>query len=374
METWSINLLSIFVLSIILSGIIIPKILLIAFRKKLFDIPDARKIHTAVVPRLGGLAFSPVVIFSLSFIMGINISLGVITDFYFNIEILLELLFELCGLLLLYIIGMADDLIGIRYSAKFFVQIICGLLLVNAGLCINNFHGLFGVTEVPYLFGYLITILVIIFFTNAINLIDGVDGLASGLSISVLLFYIFAFINQENYLYAAVACGMLGVLIPFYYYNVFGNVNRGKKIFMGDTGSLTLGFTLSFLSIKLLSYYQNTELNDCYNPFVLAFVPLFIPCMDVIRVFFRRIRHHKSPFLPDKTHIHHKLMALGLSSRVTMVTIVGVSILLTTLNIYLSKYIDINILLIVNIMLWILINIYMTRVIRKRHVDCDFNK
>lgn len=368
-----INILSVFILSAFLAGIIIPKILLISFRKKLFDTPDERKIHHLPIPRLGGLAFTPVILFTIAFILGLNLILKENGDILHMNEIATELIFEFCALLLLYIIGMADDLIGVKYSAKFVVQILCGILLVTGGVYINNLHGLFGIYELPLWVGYMLSILVIVFFTNAINLIDGVDGLASGLSIATSIFYTITFIFLDSYLYAAIAAAVLGVLVPFYYYNVFGNAERGKKIFMGDTGSLTLGFSLSFLSIKLLSC-ANYEVINHPNPFILAFAPMLVPCLDVLRVFFRRIRHHKSPFLPDRTHIHHKLMALGLSTRKTMVTIVGIAILLSSINIYLSLFINITLLLIGNILLWIYINLLMTRQIKKCNINCDFNK
>lgn len=371
MKMWILDLVLVFFLSSFMAGIIIPKILLIAFRKKLFDVPNERKIHTAAVPRLGGLAFSPVMIFSLSFVIGLNAVMGNIQAI--NLELTGEMTLGLCGLLLLYIVGMADDLIGVRYSAKFVIQILCSIMLVVGGITLNNLNGLLGIYELPYAVSCFLTILVVVFFTNAINLIDGVDGLASGLSIAASLFYTFIFINSGNYIYAAISSATLGVLIPFYYYNVFGNANKGKKIFMGDTGSLTLGYTLSFLSLKISSGLEYSQIQE-FNPFVLAFTPLLIPCLDVLRVFFRRVRHHKSPFLPDRTHIHHKLIALGLSPRVTMVTVVSISILLTGLNIIISKYININILLILNICAWILINIWMTKLIKKRNIDCDFNK
>lgn len=342
----------------------IPKILLISFRKKLFDVHDERKIHKGAVPRLGGLAFSPVIFFSLVLVLAVNIIIGrgeLIDHLHENI---IEMAFEFCALMMLYVVGIADDLIGVRYSAKFFVQIMCGILLVIGGIYIDNFYGLFGIYELPTTVGYLLTIVVIVFFTNAINLIDGVDGLASGLGIAASFVYAFSFVVIGYYLYAAMALATLGVLLPFYYYNVFGNVDKGKKIFMGDTGSLTLGFILSFLSIKLL-YILHAEEN-LPNPFVLAFAPMMIPCFDVLRVFCSRIHKHKSPFLPDRTHIHHKLMDIGLSTRRTMVTVLAASVLLTVVNIELSKYINVNIIFFANAIGWIVLNIWLTKLIHKK--------
>lgn len=372
MNVWIINVLCVFVLSMILAGFIIPKILVISYRKKLFDDVDGRKIHKGAIPRLGGLAFSPVVFFSIALILGINIACktnGIVTHLS---EVTGELIFESCGLLMLYLIGMADDLIGVRYSVKFAVQILCGILLVSGGVWIDDLHGLLGIHALPEAAGYALTILIVVFFTNAVNLIDGLDGLASGLSIAALAVYGVSFMISGWHIYSAIAIAFMGVLLPFYYFNVFGNAAREKKIFMGDTGSLTLGFALSFLSIRLLSC-AGADVAGPPNPFVLAFAPMLIPCLDVVRVFFRRIRHHKSPFLPDRTHIHHKLMAIGFSSHVAMLAIVGASMLLTAVNVGLSKYIDINILVIANLCLWILLNRRMSQCIQRRHPDSPFN-
>ncbi len=369
-----INLAVILLLSELLAGVMIPQVLLIAFRKKLFDEPDERKIHKSAVPRLGGLVFTPVILFTVVIVLGFNIVLGTpVTLLHMTDDVTLEMMFEFCGLILLYIVGMADDLIGVKYMAKFIVQIFCGMLLVMGGLCVDNLYGLFGIYDLPVWLSYALTVLVVVFFTNAVNLIDGVDGLASGLSIGATLFYGCIFVALGNLMYAATAIATLGVVIPFYYYNVFGNPERGRKIFMGDTGSLTLGFILTFLSIRLLNGIDNQD-PQLPNTFVLAFAPMMIPCFDVVRVFFRRIRHHKSPFLPDRTHIHHKLMALGMSSKVTMVVIVCTAIVCTLLNVWLSVWININILVAVNVIIWIAANVTMSHVIAKRKTDCDFNR
>lgn len=373
MQTTVINLTIVFFLSMFLAGFMIPKILLISFRKQLFDTHDERKIHQGTVPRLGGIAFTPVIYFTIVLVVAMNFVLGNGANIQHLQEDAIEMALECCALIMLYVVGIADDLIGVRYAPKFVVQILCGILLVTSGIYIDNFYGMFGIYELPTVVGYLLTILVIVFFTNAINLIDGVDGLASGLSIGSTLIYAICFIALGDYLYAGMAVATLGVLVPFYYYNVFGNAEKQKKIFMGDTGSLTLGFILSFLSIKLL-YAMGSDIHPMHNPFVLAFAPMLVPCFDVLRVFFRRIRHHHSPFLPDRTHIHHKLMALGLSTRRTMVIVVTFAIVLTAINIYISRFIDVNIIFFVNVAGWVLSNMWMTKEIHRRKVVCDFNK
>lgn len=372
METWIIDILAVFVTSVFLATFIIPKILLISFRKRLFDDHDERKIHEGTVPRLGGLAFNPIIFFSVILIFGINIQIN--SDVFLTRiqQSAAEMSFEFCALFLLYVVGIADDLIGVKYRAKFVVQILCGILLISGGLWIDNLYGLLGIEELPEFVGYPLTILVVVFFINAINLIDGVDGLASGLCIAASFLYGCSFIYLGHLIYAAMAFATLGVLLPFFYFNVFGKADHRKKIFMGDTGSLTLGFILCIYSIKLL-FSISHEVKTYPNPFILAFAPMMVPCFDVIRVFFRRIRNHKSPFLPDRTHIHHKLLDLGLSSRLTMVIIVGLSIALTIMNVVLSEFININLLVLGNIAAWTLLNIWISQIIRRRKAAASRN-
>ena len=338
------NMAIAFLTSVFFAGIIIPQILLIAFRKKLFDVPDARKIHTSAVPRLGGLAFNLVTIFSVFFVFGINI-MGSNGTFMEQISTdALQFCFGFCALMLIYIVGIADDLIGVRYKAKFVVQTLAALFIVVSGLYINNFHGLFGLYEVNPFFGGFITVIAIVFITNAINLIDGVDGLASGLCIVAFAYYGVMFFCLGMFVYSLIAFAVLGTVIQFYYYNVFGKAEKQKKIFMGDTGSLTLGIFLCFLSLKLNQVPDSHSFVS--NAFVMAFAPLIVPCFDVIRVYIHRLRKHRSPFLPDKNHIHHKIMRCGVSQRVTMVSIIVFAVFIALANFELANVLDINVLVI----------------------------
>lgn len=365
MLLWGINCLLAFLLSGFCAGIVIPQILLIAFRRHLFDVPDERKIHQCVVPRLGGIAFKPVVFFSFCLLLGANLLLGheeVLLEIEDNVQ---ALSFGYCALLSLYLVGMADDLIGIRYSAKFVMQILCGLMLIASGIWLDNFHGILWVYEIPVWAGYPLTILLTVFIINAINLIDGIDGLASGLCSIACLFFGLTFFALHQYVYAMLAFATLGVLVPFYYYNVFGNPEKRRKIFMGDTGSLTIGMMLCILSIKLVSC--TSEDSNTINPMVLAFSPLLVPCCDVVRVYLHRVKNGKNPFLPDKNHIHHKLLAIGMQQRFAMITIVSISLVFTSFNILLSYYgMDVNLILIFDILIWTTANIGLTkRIMRK---------
>ncbi len=364
MDYQTLSCIAVFCISLVLTGIIIPQILLIAFRKNLFDVPDDRKIHKGVVPRLGGIAFMPAIFFSLACVLGVSM-------IYENEEIAhrfvyagLPLVFGSCSVMLMFLVGMADDLIGVKYRAKFVVQIISALFLCGAGVCIYNLQGFLLITEMPAVFAWLLTILVVVLITNSINLIDGIDGLASGLSSVGLLFYGIVFFSYGYYIYAMIAFAALGTLVPFFYYNVFGNPNRQKKIFMGDTGALTIGIILSFLSITINS--DNIGMEHGINPIVIAFSPLILPCFDVLRVYLHRLRKHRNPFLPDKCHIHYKFLALGVPQRIAMLLILMVSIMFVIINIILSPYVNVTILVVINIALYGFSNIALTRAIRSR--------
>lgn len=370
---WTLDELAVFLISAGISGIIIPKILLIAFRKRLFDEPDERKIHTAAVPRLGGLAFMPSIVFSICLVVGVK---GILDaqglSAYFGgpsevgdmSEMLLPMCFGLCAVMMMYLVGIADDLIGVRYRAKFVAQILAALLLAMGGVRIENFHGFMWLYELPVGLSWAATVLLVVFITNAINLIDGIDGLASGLSGIAMAFYGFVFMHTGYMLYAMLAFAGLGTLVPFFYYNVFGNPAMGKKIFMGDTGSLTTGLILSFLSIEVCSLPEGSVYS--WNVMVVAFAPLAIPCLDVIRVFVHRIVRGMSPFLPDKSHIHHKLLALGIPQRWAMITILATSSALIAANLLMSVHMGPMWVLVIDMVVWVAANWQLTRSIMAR--------
>ena len=325
-----------FVISVFVARLIIPRILIISLRKKLFDIPDARKIHKRAIPRLGGVSFFPTILFSCCLVLAFRSLTGYnISDFQVS-YVLPECLFLICGMTLLYLTGIADDLIGVRYRQKFVVQILCACFLPISGLWINDLYGLFGVHVISAWVGIPFTVLTIVFITNAVNLIDGIDGLASGLSSVALLVFGVLFIEKGLWMYSIIAFSTFGVLVPFFYYNVFGSVERARKIFMGDTGSLTLGYILSFLAVK---YSQNNLVVTSYTEgaFVIAFSTLIVPSFDVIRVVMLRIRNGKSPFEADKNHIHHKFLAMGFTPRKALITILLISCSFSAVNIFLCR-------------------------------------
>ena len=360
---WVVIELLVFCIVTILSGIIIPQILLIAFRKKLFDEVDPRKIHQGAVPRLGGIAFFPAILFAILFVFGTASSLDLIPVVEGMVMNMRGMCFIICAVIILYLVGMADDLVGVRYRAKFCAQILAGLLVVAGGLVLDDLHGFLWIEEFPFLIQVALTVLLTVFITNAINLIDGIDGLASGLSGIACIFYGAMLMMAGLPVYAMLAFGTLGALVPFFWFNVFGNPEHHRKIFMGDTGALTVGLILSVLSIRLCRVEYPL---DGANPAVLAFAPLLIPCLDVVRVYLGRLRAHRNPFMPDKTHIHHKLLSLGLSQRVAMPAIVGASCLLIVINYLLSAVINITLLFCLDIFGWTLANMLLTRAIKAK--------
>ena len=359
-------IISAFVSAVILGRIIIPNILIISLRKRLFDVPDERKVHKRPIPRLGGVTFFPVILFSLCVFTAVRLMTGHGPAETSTTDLVCEFLFLTGGLTLLYIVGIADDLIGVRYRKKFLVQIISAAMFPLSGLYINNFYGLFGIYLIPAEVGIPLTMLLVVFITNAINLIDGIDGLASGLSMVALLVFGVLFVHFRMWSYAMLAFVTVGVIIPFFSYNVFGSADLGRKIFMGDTGSLTLGYILSFFVIKYCMYEPDMLLTMKTSPVLVSFSVLMVPCLDVIRVVLRRARNKRALFMPDKTHIHHKFLAMGFSPRKALVTIQLMSACFCAFTIVAILYMNNTLVFVIDVVVWTLLNLWFDHVISKR--------
>lgn len=342
-----------FIISILLAVMIIPNILFVSHKRRLFDMPDSRKVHQRPVSRLGGVSFFPAISVSFCLIIGTQLALSYYADTSMPHSIPYSFIFLGAGCMMLYLIGIMDDIVGVGYRYKFIVQFIAAAILAFSGSWINTLGGLFGIWSIPAWIGLPFTIFVIIYITNAINLIDGIDGLASGLSIIAMIVFSLTFIFQHEYIYALLAFATLGVLLPFWFYNVFGYTRHHHKLFMGDTGSLTLGYILSFIVIKFCTVSPATTEHDDFGV-IIAISALFIPLLDVVRVVINRIARGKSPFLPDRSHIHHKLLDTGMRPKLTMLTILSMSVLFIILNVLLSKHINITILLILDVVLWLI--------------------
>lgn len=362
-------LIAAFVTAVTLGRMIIPNILIISLRKRLFDVPDERKVHKRPVPRLGGVSFFPVILFALCMFSALRLLMGHGPDESKTDQLVCELLFLVSGLTLLYIIGIADDLVGVRYRRKFLVQVVSAAMFPLSGIYINNFYGLFGVFMVPAEVGIPLTMLLVVFITNAINLIDGIDGLASGLSMVALVVFGVMFVHYQMWSYGMLAFVTVGVIIPFFSYNVFGSASMGRKVFMGDTGSLTLGFILSFCVIRYCMYEPGMLLTVKSSPVLVSFSVLMVPCLDVIRVVLRRARNRKPLFMPDRSHIHHKFLAMGFSPRKALVTILLMSACFGVFTLVGIRYLNNTFVFVVDVVVWTLLNLWFDYVINRKNEE-----
>ena len=360
----SLFLLFGFLFAVSLGMVIIPRILVISHKKRLYDVPDARKVHTMPVPRLGGLSFFPVILMSMFLVIGFRLYFWDVNVSGLSFNMLYEYLFLFVGMTLLYLVGVCDDLVGVGYRYKFAVQIAAAYLLVLSGNWFDSFGGLFGIYSVPVWVGVPFTVFIVVYITNAINLIDGIDGLASGLCCIALSVLSVIFFLRGQYVYALLAICTLGILMPFWCYNVFGNANRGHKLFMGDAGSLTLGYVISFLIIHMS--VTNEVSPTLSNPYmVIAFSTVLVPLLDVIRVVLHRLREHKNPFLPDKNHFHHKLLRTGMRVRMVMVCIIAISAFFILLNSSLAWRVDITYLFFLNLFCWSILHVGLNGLIKR---------
>ncbi|WP_045459336.1 MraY family glycosyltransferase [Sporocytophaga myxococcoides] len=273
----------------------IPSIIYVAHIKKLLDEPNLRTVHESLTPRLGGLA-----IFA-----GFMSALTIFGSLENGVQQVLA------GSIIIFFIGLKDDVVPVSAFKKFFVQVLAaGIVMFVADIRISDFKGMLGLYEVDHGISYVVTFLVIIGITNAINLIDGVDGLA-GVIVMIITsafgVYFYLYGGEAFGEYSYVAFSLLGSIIGFLRYNFHKAI-----IFMGDTGSLVSGFILSILGIQ----FVRMEAFDA-SPSI-AIAVLIIPIMDTLRVFMLRILNGASPFSPDKNHIHHRLMDLGFSQVMTV--------------------------------------------------------
>ena len=356
-----------FGMAAMLGRIFIPGVLVVAHHKNLFDLPDERKVHTAPIPRLGGVTFFPIIVFVMSLMCLLQFVFSPVAGGFFTTNSISEFLGMMAGLTLLYVIGIGDDLVGVRYSRKFLIQIISALLIPLSGLYINNFYGLFGLHEIPAFFGIPLTLLLTVFVTNAINLIDGIDGLASGLCLVAFGMFSIIFALEDLWMYTLLAIICVGAIIPFFCYNVFGNIEKGHKIFMGDTGSLTLGYILSLMAIKYSMYTGEMDAAAEGAPLVTTFSILLVPCLDVCRVVLGRFRRKVHLFKPDRTHLHHKFLKMGFNARRSMMLIQTMAvcfIVVTYLLIYFG--VSANIVFVLDLLIWTLLNVWFSKIIKKK--------
>ena len=353
----TIYILGAFLLSMLCGFVFTPLILDFCKRKKLYDIPNGRKVHKNATPRLGGISFFPSMLIAF---FAVLLYMPVIDENKLLVN-LWSAVFML-GLLLIYVTGIVDDLVGLNAATKFSVQILTACILSMSGLYINNLYGLFGIYEIPQMIGIPLTVFCIVFIDNAINLIDGIDGLAACLALLALAGYLGYFIHYDVYVntYCVLVAGLMGALSAFLYFNLAGKPEHNNKIFMGDSGSLSLGFVLGFLAVKCSmdnTLIWPTRLDAIIVPFTL----LFVPTADVVRVTLYRLCHHKPLFLADKNHIHHKLMRTGLSQHQTLACILMLSIAYIVLNTLLYGLLNVTVIVALDILLYCAVNVLINR-------------
>ena len=352
-----------FLLSVCFGFVFIPGILNFCKEKNIYDIPNQRKVHKTLVPRLGGLAFVPAITLSIIVAVGV-MSVGFTEP---KIQVSLWSMAFLASLLLVYATGVVDDLIGLNAHVKFAVQVITACALPLCGLYVNNLYGFMGIHEVPYWLGFPLTVFIIVFIDNAMNLIDGIDGLAAGLSILALLGFLFVFGNAQLIPYAVIVASAIGILIPYMRFNIWGKAEQNRKIFMGDSGSLTLGFILGFLFVK--SAMHNPPLMAASpERFVLAYSLLVVPVFDVVRVVLHRLRTRRPLFSADKNHIHHKLMRLGMTQHQALIFILALAIAYVTINLLLFPLVSITGIVLIDVATFTLFQLLLTRKVERKEL------
>lgn len=360
----------IFIISVLLAKYTIPVLVDLSRQLHLYDMPDSRKTHKLPIPRLGGVAFLPAVLIavSMAYVCMIRIDDEFVRVDKEFLELttwdLQHLMAYLAGCLMLYFVGMYDDINGLGYKFKLIVQFVAGFLLCAGGLWIADFENIFWFGQVPFWVGMPLSVLLVVYVTNAMNLIDGIDGLASG--ISCLAFAMIAMISviRGEWLVSMISVAFIGVLLVFFVYNVFG---ERFKVFMGDAGSLTIGYTLSFAGLTFWRVHPITD-PHLHNLGIIVMSPLVIPLLDVLRVLGARIQDGCNPFIADKNHIHHKLMRAGLSGWWTMLTILLLTVLFSLSNYLVAVYVSQTLLVMMDIALFIVMHLVINVFIyRKGH-------
>ena len=301
-----------FIVAVSIALFAVPVIVRIVRKLKLLDQPNIRSSSMTPIPTLGGIAIF------FGFMFGSVFGL-------FGQE-LPEFIYILTASILILFIGLKDDLVTLSPVKKIIGQFIAaGIIIFMADIRFTNLHGFLGIYEIGIGAGVVLTGFTVVVLINALNLTDGIDGLASGISMMATVIFGGWFYISGHTSYAILCFSLAGSLAGFFYYNVYGKQN---KIFMGDTGSLFLGTIISVLLI------QFNEFNiDQTQPYAIQSVPaisfgiLAYPLIDILRVMVIRIMQHRSPFHADKNHLHHRLLLLGFTHLKATYTIIGLNIL-----------------------------------------------
>jgi UDP-GlcNAc:undecaprenyl-phosphate/decaprenyl-phosphate GlcNAc-1-phosphate transferase len=280
----------------IITFLAVPVIIQIAKLKKLYDLPDERKVHTHPIPSLGGIGIFGG--FTLAALLSIPIYLHPEFQYFF------------AAAFVIFFLGLKDDVLILSATKKFIGQVIAASILIHlGGLRITSMHGLLGFEDVPEAVSIALSYVTIIVVINSFNLIDGVDGLASVLGLITMIVFGSYFYYIGLQAYSLLAFAMAGSLIGFLIFNY-----HPAKIFMGDSGSLILGLVNSILVIKFITSADASAIAfPVASSVAVGFAILIVPLLDTLRVFSIRILGGRSPFSPDRNHFHHLLLDRGLS-------------------------------------------------------------
>lgn len=323
-----------FLTSFVLTFLAIPSIISVAIKKRLMDEPGERRSHTVSTPSLGGIGIFAGTIFSIIMWTPFN---------YFG-----DLQYILCSFIIIFLIGAKDDIDPMSPGKKFAGQIFAALILIfKAKVIMTSFQGIFGIYDMPYPVSVVLTLLTILVIINAFNLIDGINGLSGSLGILISVVLGVWFYQIDRIEIAIVAFALSGSILAFLKYNV-----TPAKIFMGDTGSLLLGLVCSILAIKFIELHRDLP-GSPYEEFAfnaapsVAFGILILPLFDTLRVFTMRLLKGKSPFYPDRNHIHHLLIDSGLTHMQATSTLVMVNMLFIFIVVKLQNIGSLNLLILI---------------------------
>ena len=315
------------ILAFVITFTAIPVIINVSEIKKLYDLPNARKIHALPVPSLGGLGIFAG--FIISCLMTISFSSAPGFQYYF------------AAALVIFFLGLKDDILILTPMKKIIGQIIAAFIIIyKGGIVIKSMHGFLGVNELPEVISLTLTYLTVIVIINSFNLIDGVDGLAAGLGIFTTLTFGVYFYVATHAEYAALAFAMCGSLLAFLIFN-----RSPARIFMGDTGSLLIGLINAILVVQFINMSGSPDaVVPLHASPAIAIALLIIPLFDTLRVFSIRIFNRRSPFSPDRNHIHHILLDRGMTHKAVSFTLIVVNIFFVAVAYFLS-FLSINILI-----------------------------
>lgn len=298
-----------------------PLIIKLAYKKHLTDAPNYRKLQKKPIPILGGMSVYLALVVGLFF-----------CNFFYPTD---KLYVVTAALSVMFFLGLFDDLLDLHFLFKFIIQFGVVFLLWTFGYRIDTFAGLFGVTHIPMLWSCLLSMFVGVGLMNALNMIDGVDGLASGQGIFTSTICGAYFLTHHDPLFALLSVVLVGALIPFFICNVF---SRKYKMFIGDSGSLILG-TLAYLFTCRIIHTRIMDWNDQYCVAML-FAVYALPVFDTLRVMSVRIFHGKSPFKADKIHLHHIFVELGYPHIMITVLLLLLNTLIVVVWYITSLYMD----------------------------------